>query len=525
MTDSLAPAEARSVRAASLVAGGIFLSRVVGFVRDRAFAHFFGSEGAADAFNAAIKIPNILRNLLGEGALSASFIPVYSAALDRGNGAEARALANSILSFLLLATSAVTIAGIALAPVITELVATGFDAEKAALTTRLIRVLFPMTGLMVLSGWCLGIQNSHRLFFNSYASAALWSVAQIVLLLWWGPRAESLAQLAWWLAWATLAGSALQIMAQLPQVIPLVRPLVLRIGAGVPGVRETLRNFAPVVTALGLFQISSLIDLQIASWLPEGAVANLSYAQRIYLVPIALFGVSVAAAALPEFSRESAAVARDALLERLRDGWVRILFYIVPTAVAFIAYGDLIVGLLYRSGRFGAEEQRLVHWILAAYALGLVSFSSVKLVASAFYAMRDYRTPLLAAVASIVAGTSAAVAMALSLRASPVGAVGLAAGAALGSYVNLIVLSGRLHRRLGKLYTPAMWTGTWRIAAASAVAGAVAFPVRWLLRDQHVAITAVATLPVFGVVFLAVAYRWGSNEAARWLRRLRFLRS
>ena len=520
-----AGAAAPSARAASLVAAGIFVSRVIGFVRDRAFAHFFGDAAAADAYNAAIKIPNILRNLLGEGALSASFIPVYSGALARGDGRDARALANAVLALLLAATSVLTLAGILLAPAITAVVATGFDAQRFALTTQLIRVLFPMTGLMVLSGWCLGIQNSHRLFFNSYASAALWSLAQVVLLIAWGPRAESLAELAWWLSWATLAGSILQLGAQLPQVVPLVRPIRLTFDSALPGVRETLRNFLPVVTALGLFQISSLIDLQIASWLPPGSIANLGYATRLYMVPLALFGISIAAAALPEFSRDTAAVAQQALLERLRGGWARILFYILPTTAAFLLYGDLLVGLLYRSGKFGAAEQRIVHWILGAYAVGLVGFSSVKLLSSAFYAMQDYRTPLRASLLSILTGTIASVAFALPLRESQYGAAGLALGAALGSYVNLAVLAGSLRRRLGALYTPTMWSSTARTAAATAVAAVAAFPVRWLLREHSVALAAVATLPLFTLIFLLLAQHWGSGEASRWLRRLHLTRS
>ncbi len=515
---------ARGERAAGLVAAGILVSRVLGFVRDRAFAHYFGSEAAADAFNAAVKIPNVLRNLLGEGALSASFIPVYSRALGAGDDRQARALANSVLAFLLAAVSLVTILGIVLAPVITAVIATGFDPATRDLTTRLIRVLFPMTGLMVLSGWCLGVQNSNRLFFNSYASAALWSLAQIVLLIGWGGQAASLAQLAWWLAWATLIGSVLQIAVQLPQVIPLVRPLRLRIEATIPGVRETIRNFVPVATVLGLFQISSLIDLQIASWLPEGAVANLSYATRLYMVPLALFGISVAAASLPEFSRESS-LATNALLERLRDGWMRILFYIVPTTVALFAFGDLMAGLIYRTGRFGPEEQRIVHWILAAFAVGLIGFSSVKLLASAYYAMQDYRTPLRSALRAIIVGTAAALAVALPFRESPLSPAGLALGAAIGAYVNLFFLARGLRQRLGTLYTPLMRRGTVRIVASSVIALVLALPVRWLLRDVHVAVTATATLPVFGVLFLIAAWRGGSQEAARWLRRLRLVRS
>jgi putative peptidoglycan lipid II flippase len=518
------PVSARGRRGASLVAAGILVSRVIGFARDRAFAHYFGSGVAADAFNAAIKIPNVLRNLLGEGALSASFIPVYSAALEKGDDRQARALANSVLAFLLFASSIVTIFGILLAPVITAVIATGFDSDARELTTRLVRVLFPMAGLMVVSGWCLGVQNSHRLFFNSYASAALWSLAQIVLLVGWGRHAASLAELAWWLAWATLVGSLLQIAVQLPQVIPLVRPLRLRVQAAIPGVKETIRNFVPVATVLGLFQISSLIDLQIASWLPEGAVANLGYATRLYMVPLALFGISVAAAALPEFSRDSAAVANSALLERLRNGWMRILFYILPTTIAFLVFGDLMAGLIYRTGRFGAEEQRIVHWILAAFAVGLVGFSSVKLLASAYYAMQDYRTPLRAALRAIVTGTLAAIAFAIPFRESPLSPAGLALGASLGAYVNLWLLASGLRRRLGTLYTPTMRKATLRILACSAAAALLAVPIRWLLRDQHVALTAAATLPVFGVLFLLTAWWGGSQEAAGWLRRLHLLR-
>jgi putative peptidoglycan lipid II flippase len=242
------------------------------------------------------------------------------------------------------------------------------------------------------------------------------------------------------------------------------------------------------------------------------------------MVPLALFGISIAAAALPEFSRDTATVAHQALLERLRGGWARILFYILPTTAAFLLYGDLLVGLLYRSGKFGAAEQRIVHWILGAYAVGLVGFSSVKLLASAFYALQDYRTPLRASVLSLVTGTIASIALALPLRASQYGAVGLALGAALGSYVNLAVLTAALRRRLGALYTPGMWASTGRTAAATALAAIVAFPVRWLLREHSVALGAVTTLPLFALIFLLVAQHWGSGEASRWLRRLHLTR-
>lgn len=510
-------------RAAFVVGAGILISRLVGVLRNTAFAYFFGAGAASDAYNAAFKIPNAVRNLLGEGTLSASFVPVYSRLLEREDPRAARALANAMLGMLLAAVSVLTLLGILLAPWLTTVLAPGFDGATRDLTTRLTRILFPMTGVMVLSGWCLGIQNSHRRFFWSYASAALWSVAQIGLLLVGGPRADSATTLAVWLAWATLAGALLQVGAQMPEVLRLTGPLRPTLDRGAEGLLQTLRNIVPVVTALGVVQISSFIDLQIASFLPEGATTNMNYANTLALLPVSLFGVSVAAAALPELARDSGADAIDVLRERLRSGWQRILFYIVPSAVVFLALGDYCVGILYRAGRFGAAEQQVVHWILAAFAVGLVSFGSVKLMASAYYALQDYRTPLRASMISIVVSAVASIAIAVPLRHSPLATAGIALGSALGSYVNLTVLLGGLRRRLGPLYTPAMWMGTRRIVVASLLATAVSFVARWAhmywLPTLHPRLAGIPVLAVFGVVYLTTAWWMGSAEAARWLRR------
>ena len=511
--------EASGARSASVVFAGILISRLLGLVRQMLFARYFATSAEADAFTAASKIPNLLRNLLGEGTLSASFVPVYSRLLERRDEAGARALAAAVLGLLLTGVSALTLVGIATAPILTTVFAPGFDPARAELTTRLTRVLFPMTALMVLSGWCLGVQNSHRRFFWSYASAALWSIAQIVLLLWWGDAAASLSQLAWWLAWATLAGSLLQVAAQLPEVVRLIGVVRPTLDRRAEGVRDTLRNVLPVLASLGVVQISSLIDLQIASYLPRGTASNLYYANLIALLPVSLFGVSVAAASLPEFSRDSGAARESVLLERLRGGWQRILFYIVPCAVVFVCYGDLCVGLLLRTGRFGAAEQRAVYLVLAAYAVGLISFASVKLLASAHYALQDYRTPLRASMSSLVVSAAAAIALAFSLRRTPWAAAAVALGSALGSFVNLGVLIRGLHARLGGLYTPAMWRGTRRIIIAAGIAALLAWPARWGLRAAHPMLGGPPTLALFGIAYLVTAWALGSREAARLLRR------
>ena len=510
-------------RSAFVVGAGILISRVVGLLRQTAFAYYFGAGPAADAYGAAFKIPNAVRNLLGEGTLSAAFVPIYSRLLSRDDPRAARALSNAVLGLLLAATSILTLVGILAAPLLTRVLAAGFDDTTRELTTRLTRVMFPMTGLMVLSGWCLGIQNSHRRFFWSYASAAIWSLAQIALLLVGGPRAVDTATLSYWLAWATLGGAVLQIGAQAPEVLRLAGPLRPTLDRAAEGVMPMLRNVLPVVTALGVVQISSFVDLYIASFLPTGAVANIGYANTLALLPVSLFGVSVAAAALPDLSRDSGAMAMDALLEKVRSGWQRILFYIVPSAVAFIALGDYCVGMLYRAGRFGVAEQTSVHWVLAAYAIGLVSFGSVKLLGSAYYAMQDYRTPLRASITSIAVSVIVSVSVAVPLRSLSVAAAGIALGSAVGSYVNLAILARGLQRRLGALYTATMWRGTRRIALAALVAAVVGTLLRYVqyrwFPTVHPRLAGIPVLGAFGATYLLVAWATGSAEAARWLRR------
>lgn len=510
-------------RSAFVVGAGILISRVVGLLRQTAFAHYFGAGAAADAYNAAFKIPNALRNLFGEGTLSAAFVPVYARLLVGDDPRRARAMAHAVLGVLMAVTAALTLVGIFAAPLLTAVLTPGFSGPTAELTTRLTRILFPMTGLMVLSGWCLGVQNAHRRFFWSYASAALWSVAQIALLLVGGPRAADAETLVIWLAWATLVGAVMQVTAQWPEVRRLVGPVRPSFDLGAEGVRDTLRSVVPVVTALGVVQISSFVDLQIASMLPEGAPSVLAYANTLVLLPVSLFGVSVAASALPDLSQEVGADALDAVRERVRGGWQRILFYVVPSALAFVTLGDYCVALLFAGGRFGGDDIRRVHGVLAVYAIGLVSFASVKLLSSAHYALRDYRTPLRASLASLFVSAFTATAIALPWRSSPYAPMGIAAGSAIGSFVNLAWLGRGLRGRLGVLYTASMWLGSRRILAAALVASAVGGLGRWghleLAGSTSPRLFAVPVLAVFGVAYLVTAWWLGSAEAARWLRR------
>ena len=509
-------------RAAFVVGIGIFLSRIAGFVRQLAFNAFFGLTWQADAYNAAFRIPNAVRNLFGEGTLSAAFVPVYSRMLGKGDVAASRALAGAVLGILMFVVSGLTLVGMVAAPLVVSWLADGFDQVQRDLTVRLIRVMFPMTAVMVLSGWCLGIQNSHRRFFWSYASAVLWSAAQIVLLIGWGRSAGNLQQLAYWLAWATLGGALLQVLAQLPEVLRLVGPIRPTLLRGAEGVLPVLRNVIPVLAALGVTQLSSFVDMKIASHLPDGALSTLTNANLLVQLPVAMFGISVAASSLPDFSRDSGAATYDVLRERLRNGFLRVLFYIVPSAAVLIGLGDYCIGILYRAGKFGAAEQYATRWVLAGYAVGLVSFGSVKLMSSAYFALQDYRTPLRSSMASVVLSGLGALTLAFALRHTTFSAAGIALGAALGSYLNLTLLLRGLRKRLGPLYTPDMWRGTRRIVLATIAGlsiGLLAKQVQTTVwPNAHPRLAGPPILASFALAYLLVAWAQGSGEAAKWLR-------
>jgi putative peptidoglycan lipid II flippase len=494
--------------AATRVGAGILVTRILGFVRERVFAHYFGNSEVADAFRAALRIPNAIRNLLGEGTLSASFIPVYAGLLSQGDAAGARRLAGAIASLLVLATAGATLVGVALAPVITDIVAPGFAGPTRDLTVRLVEIMFPMSGITILSAWCLGVLNTHRRFFLAYAAPSLWNIAQIGTLVALGGLLTG-ARLAVALAVGALAGSVLQLVVQLPGAIRLAGGMAWSLRLDTPGVRRVLIAWAPVVAGAGVVQISSVVDTQLASFLGPGAVAVLGYAQLVALLPISLFGVSVAAAALPELSRDAAAAGGSALATQIGTGARRILYFVVPSAFAFAGFGHAIIGLLFQTGRFGAADTEVAAGVLAAYAVGLPAQASVKLFASAFYALGDTRTPV--RIAALSVALSAALA---ALAMQVLGAAGIALGAALAAWVNVTLLVRALGRRTGPI-PPATR------ALVAVLAGALGATAGGLLVQWRIAglVGGLAALAVFALAYLGVTAALGHPEAVRLTRR------
>jgi len=490
------------------VAAGILLSRIAGLVRQRVFAHYLGLGDAADALSAAFRIPNLLQNLLGEGSLSASFIPVYARLRSQGRNPEAIHVARAVLGLLAVAVSVLVLLGVLGAPLLVDLLFGGFSGAKRELTVQLVRILFPGIGILVLSAWCLGILNSHGRFFLSYAAPVAWNVTIIVVTLLVAPG-RSAMDLTVLIAWAAVLGSLLQLVVQLPAVRRLTA------GERVKGtggeVRTVVRNFGPALLTRGVVQISAWVDMLIASFLGTGAVTALASAQMLSVLPVSLFGMSVSAAELPAMAREQGgAAAHEAIRQRLESGWRRIAFYVVPSAGAFLALGQVIAGAVFQTGAFTAADSAYLWLILAGAALGLLATTAARLTASAFFALGDTRTPFRFAAGRMVVGIVLGVVLGLilppRLGLDPrLGAAGLTLAGGVAGWVEFGLLRRAMAARIG----PSTFGLRYLAMLWGATAGAMA--TGWLaigagaLRLGSLA-GGVVVLGVSGVVYLGLTW-------------------
>jgi len=516
---------ASSKHSAFLVAAGIFLSRIAGLIRVRVFAHYFGNSDAADVFNAALRIPNFLQNLFGEGVLSASFIPVYAQLLARGDKEEARKTAGAVAALLSLSTTILVLLGILTAPWLIDAIAPGFHGEKRELTVLLVRILFPGAGLLVGSAWCLGVLNSHRKFFISYTAPVFWNIAMIAGMLAFGagrPQ-NSLVVIT---AWASVAGSALQVLAQLPMVLKLLGGLKLSLAHQAEHVREIIHNFVPVFISRGVVQISAYIDAFLASWLPTGAVAALAYAQTLYTLPVSLFGMSVSAAELPVMSGAIGAAdeVANTLRNRLNNGLRQIAFLVIPSVAGFLILGDVIIAAIYQSGRFVHSDVLYVWGILAGSAVGLLASTLGRLYSSGYYALRDTRTPLRFAIIRILLTTILGYLAALPLPhllgiEQRWGVAGLTISAGIASWVEFTLLQRGLRRRIGQVGVPYSFLG--QVWVAALLAAGVARAVLIALGHHGPISLAVVVLSIYGVLFFGLATILKLPEASAILGVLR----
>lgn len=544
-------------RGSALVAAGILVSRLTGLVRERALGHFLGTSEAADAFTVAFRIPNLVQHLLGEGVLSASFIPVYSRLLAQGRVREAGRVASAVLGLVVLAAGLLCLLGVLLAEPLTGLVAGGLRSRPGtfALTVDLVRVMFPAVGLLVVSAWCLGVLNSHGRFFLSYVAPSLLNVVQVVVLVlaaWWWVEGATTArvqeELVRWLGVATVVGGLAQVLVQLPSV--------LRIGRGLrapdwraPGVGQVVRAFGPVVAARGVVQIATYLQVLLASFLAAGALATLRYAQVLYLLPISLFGMAVAAAELPRLSASDQAPAGDRVA-RVERASARVAVLVVPTTVGYLVAGDLITATLFQTGEFDRLDAVAVWLVLAGFTAGLVATTSSRVLQSALYASAQTRAPAVAATARVVVSMALGALLMLQLDRVAVdasglalvgdlpaltplpaservgddaqvrlGAAGLALAAGVAAWVELAVLRRAVRARLGPVRAGGGQLGRTVLAATGA--GSVVLVSRPLLVLLPPLAQGLAAVALLAVVYLPLARALGLTEVEHVLAGLR----
>jgi putative peptidoglycan lipid II flippase len=495
----------RVARPDTSVAAGILASRLAGLARVSLFSAFFGQVSeAADAFNAAFRIPNLLQNLFGEGALSGSFIPVHAGLRARGEDEAAAQMARTAFAILMLLMSVLVLAGVAATPVLVDAIAPGFDESKRDLTIRLVRVLFPGAGLLVAAAWCLGVLNSHGKFLLSYTSGVAWNAGMIGALLLFGPGRQ-LSSLAWYLAWGSVVGSFLQFAVQAPLAFRLTR------GGGALGltapVRRAIDSFMPVLVSRGAVQLSGYVDTLIASWLPTGAVTGLTNAQLLYTLPVSLFGISISAAELPALSGEAARDAMDALRARIDAGLARLAFFVVPSAVAFAALGDVLAAALLQRGRFRPQDSIYLWGILAGSSIGLLATTMARLYSVAHYALGDTRRPLRYALVRLTAVTALGFLFAIVLPprqgvAREWGAAGLTASAGIAGWSEFALLRRSLNARVGRTGLHAGYTG--KLWAAGALGAAAGWTIKLMLPPLDPTLRGIVVLGSFGLVYLAV---------------------
>jgi len=433
------------IKSAGIIGSATVISRILGFVRDIIIARFFGTAKYAEAFVVAFRIPNMLRDLVGEGATNAAFVPVLSEYMVKKKE-EFWELANVILNLLLITLSAITIAGIFASPWIVRFMAPGFmdDPEKFAITVKLTRLMFPYILLIGLAAYTMGVLNSLKHFSAPAFGPCLLNIAIIICAMIWGESVMGLAS-------GVLIGGVLQLALQIPVLYrkgfrfsftgKLNHPAANRIGV----------LLLPRILGSCVYQLNLFINTILASLsaiVGSGGVAALYYANRIFQFPLAIFGIAIAQAALPTMSREALEKDPDNLKRTLSFSLRVINFIIIPASIGLIVLAVPITKTLFERGKFDHYSTLITANALMFYSIGLFSYSGIKILVSCFYSMQDTRTPVKIAVASLLLNIVLNVALMFPLRIG-----GLALAASLSGIFNFIALFFLLRKKIGSLDT------------------------------------------------------------------------
>jgi len=486
-------------------------SRILGLVREQVMAYLFGAGSATDAFNVAFRIPNLVRDLFAEGAMSAAFVPTFTSRLTHAGKADAWRLGRQVITALLLVTGVLVLIGIVAAEPIVRLFAGRFAEVpgKLELTVRLARIMLPFLTLVAVAAAMMGMLNSLRHFFLPALSPAMFNVGWIVCALTLTPLMPRFGlDPVMALAIGVLVGGVGQVALQWP---PLrregfrYRPML---DPADPALRDVLRLMGPGVMGLAAVEVNLVVNTILATGEGDAAVSYLSYAFRLMYLPIGLFGVSVAMAAIPEISRHAARDDLAGMRVTVSKGLRLMLMLTVPATFGLIVLATPIIALLFEYGRFNATATAATAGALAFYAPGLLGYSAVKIAVPSFYALKDSRTPVLVSVLSMIINLALNLTLVriLSYR-------GLALGTGLAAIVNAAVLLWLLRGRLGGLEGRRVAIAAAKIVIASAVMAAAAYAVHlrltaWVPGEMIFArVARVGTAIVVALLVLAASAR------------------
>lgn len=477
----------RRLLESTAVTGGMTLvSRVTGLVRDVLFASLIGAGAgpAADAFYVAFRIPNFLRRIFGEGALSQAFVPVFAEYRARGDTAETKAFVDHMTGFLAVALFVVTAIGTLAAPLLIAVLAPGFlgDPAKYDLTVVMLRIMFPYLAFISLVALAAGVLNTYGRFGAPAFTPVLLNLSLIGAAVWLAPRME---EPVLGLAWGVFIAGLVQLLFQLPflqRIGMLPRP---RLGRVHEGVRRVVRLMLPAIFGASVAQVNLLVNTLLASFLVTGSVSWLYYADRLMEFPLGVFGIALATVILPSLS-EKHAQASPAEFSQLLDWALRWVVIIgIPASAALIVLAEPMLATLFHFGAFGALDVRMSAQALMAFALGLVGFIAVKVLAPGFFARQDTRTPTRIGVIALLANIALSVALVY-----PLAHTGLALAISIAAFVNAGLLFFRLRRRGIYRALPGWPAFLLRTFGATGVMAAV---IVWLIPGVDVWLSAAPT--------------------------------
>ena len=511
-------------RGARRVSGLTMLSRVLGLVREQIFALTLGAGGTSDAFLAAFRIPNLLRDLFAEGALSTAFVPTYVKTLRQEGRPAAYLLASRVLTTLTIYLGSVAALAMLWPGPVVRTVATGFSPEKAALTAELVRIMMPFLPAISVAVVAMGALNAEERYTAPALASSMFNVVAIIggAIVWAVGASPHAGVIAW--ASFTLAGGLAQLLVQVPPLArlgfrPRFKPdLALRD----PGTRRIATLMAPATLGVAAVQINVVISTSFASMGAEGSISWLGYAFRLMQLPIGVFGVAIGTTALTHLSRDAAAGDREALRATLRRGLQMVLFLTVPSTVGLALLGRPIIRLIFEHGRFSPHATIETARALSGYAVGLVAYSAIKVVAPAFYALGRTRVPLLASVSAVAANLLWNVVTFRSF-----GHVGLAFGTSIAAIVNVAVLVIAFQLQVRHFVTAAFVGAVARIVLAAGAMAAAIWPLSHFLETAGPTgaagrVLAVAAPVVVGIaIYFTAARALKLPEATTLVRRLR----